>query len=75
MTDKELHKLKRSELLELLIYMRDELDRLEAENEKLRNQKGGISDDHALLQQIWESVCQKKQNQPSRSKKSKRGAK
>ncbi len=36
MTDKELHKLKRSELLELLFQMRTELDRLRTENETLR---------------------------------------
>jgi len=35
MTDKELHKLKRSELIEILYYMRQEIDRLNAENQKL----------------------------------------
>lgn len=35
MTDKELRKLKRAELLEILFYLRKELDELKAENESL----------------------------------------
>lgn len=37
MTDKELKKLKRSELIEILYYMRQEIDDLRAENEKLES--------------------------------------
>ena len=36
MTDRQLKKLKRSELLELLYYARKEIDRLSQDNEKLR---------------------------------------
>ena len=57
MTDKELHKLKRSELLELLIYMREELDKLQNENMQLREKIGGAEDDHALLLRILEAVA------------------
>lgn len=35
MTDKELKKLKKSELLELLLYMRKEIDSLKVENQSL----------------------------------------
>jgi len=35
MTDKELKKLKRSELIEILYYMRREIDELREKNEKL----------------------------------------
>lgn len=38
MTDKELHRLKRSELLEILVEMSEENDRLKEENESLKNQ-------------------------------------
>ena len=38
MTDKELRKLKRTELLELLYYLRKELDTVKQENETLRKQ-------------------------------------
>lgn len=37
MTDKQVKKLKRSELVELLYYARREIDRLSQENEQLRN--------------------------------------
>lgn len=38
MTDKELRKLKRSELLEILYFMRKEMDSLRQENEQLRSE-------------------------------------
>ena len=38
MTDKELRKLKRTELLELMLYLRQELDAIKKENEELRRQ-------------------------------------
>lgn len=37
MTDKELRKLKRSDLIEILYYLRRENDELKEENEKLQN--------------------------------------
>lgn len=36
MTDKELRKLKRPELVEILLYMRQEIDELRSENERLQ---------------------------------------
>ena len=36
MTDKELRKLKRAELLEILFYLQKELDRMKQENEELK---------------------------------------
>ena len=36
MTDKELRKLRRSDLIEMLYYMRQEIEDLEAENKQLR---------------------------------------
>ena len=45
MTDKELHKLKRSELLELMSYMRQEIDALRTENEKLNNRIDALIND------------------------------
>jgi arsenate reductase-like glutaredoxin family protein len=38
MTDKQLKKLKKDELLEILIYMRQEIDKLTQENESLKRQ-------------------------------------
>ncbi len=37
MTDKELRRLKKSELLELMLYLRQELDKVRLENEELRS--------------------------------------
>ena len=37
MTDKELRKLKRTDLIEMLYYMRTEIDELKAENEQLKS--------------------------------------
>ena len=36
MTDKELQKLRRSDLIEMLYYMRQEIEALEAENKQLK---------------------------------------
>ncbi len=38
MTDKELKRLKKTELLELMLYLRQELDKVKAENEELKKQ-------------------------------------
>ena len=49
MTDKELRKLKRSELIEILYYMRQEIDELNEKNKKLEERldmfiKDAVSD-------------------------------
>lgn len=57
MTDKELRKLKRTELLEILFYLRKENDRLEQEILSLRQQleNGGALPDN-FMQQIERTV-------------------
>lgn len=50
MTDKELKKLKRSELIEILYYMRREIDDLRAENEKLESRIDRLIDKAAPVQ-------------------------
>ncbi|MCI5845232.1 MAG: DNA repair protein [Oscillospiraceae bacterium] len=55
MTEKELRKLKKTELLELMIALRNELDRLQAENEMLR-QKLQTAENNALQQVETEAV-------------------
>lgn len=57
MTDKELHKLKRSELLDLLLYMRKELDELQAENESLKKQVENSEYNREMLEKIFSAVC------------------
>lgn len=57
MTDKELHKLKRPELLDLLFYMRKELDELQAENESLKKQVENAEYSRELLEKIYSAVC------------------
>lgn len=42
MTDKELRKAKKNELLEMLYYMRKELDKVQEENSLLRKQLGEL---------------------------------
>lgn len=48
MTEKELRRLKRSELIEILFYMRKELDELKAENERLVQRIDGMSNSTEL---------------------------
>lgn len=55
MTEKELRKLKKTELLELMIALRNELDQLQAENEMLR-QKLQTAENNALQQVETEAV-------------------
>lgn len=57
MTDKELHKLRRPELLELMFCMREELDRLKAENEELKRRLENSSESRVLLEKIYRTVC------------------
>ncbi len=58
MTDKQLRKLRRAELLEMMFYIQKELDELKAENEslkqKLEEAEGGLSE--TALQQITDAV-------------------
>ena len=53
MTDKELRKLKRAELLELMYYMKEELEKVKQENEilkgKLETQSAGQGDVTAMI--------------------------
>ena len=57
MTDKELHKLKRSELLDLLFYMRKELDGLQEENDNLKKQLEESKSNREMLEKIFNAVC------------------
>ncbi|MDE5772405.1 MAG: hypothetical protein K2I06_12395 [Ruminococcus sp.] len=59
MTDKELHRLKRSELLDLLFYMRKELDELQEENESLKKQIEISAENREMLEKIFKAVCPK----------------
>lgn len=58
MTDKQLRKLRRAELLEMMFYIQKELDELKAENESLKQKleqvEGGLSE--TALQQITDAV-------------------
>lgn len=58
MTDKELRKLKRSELLEIMYYLQKEFETLQEENESLKQQlekaEGGISSEN--LEKIINAV-------------------
>ncbi|MDD7556181.1 hypothetical protein [Ruminococcus sp.] len=65
MTDKELHKLKRSELLELLLCLREELDKLRAENDNLKQRLETIENDHAILERILHAVCPENEERES----------
>lgn len=44
MTDKELRRLKRADLLEIMFYLRDEIDELKKENESLKSRIDEMSD-------------------------------
>ncbi|MCM1506651.1 MAG: hypothetical protein NC177_05900 [Ruminococcus flavefaciens] len=57
MTDKELHKLKRPELLELLFYMRKEIDSLQEENENLKKRIENSEKNREMLEKIFSVVC------------------
>lgn len=57
MTDKELHKLKRLELLDLLFYMRKEMDELQEENERLKKQIENSEHNREMLEKIFRAVC------------------
>lgn len=65
MTDKELHRLKRSELLDLLFYMRKELDELQEENESLKKQIENSAGNREMLEKIFKAVCPEEQEKES----------
>lgn len=57
MTDKELHKLKKSELLELLFTMRKEIDKLQTEKSELEKKLDDAIINRELLKKILHAVC------------------
>lgn len=61
MTDKELRKLKRLELLDLLFYMRKELDELQEENESLKKQIENSEYNREMLEKIYNVLCPEKE--------------
>lgn len=71
MTDKELRRLKRAELLEILYYLQKENEELKAEIEKIKNQPsqniGGLPED--FMQQIRQAVREALPQQSSKKKR------
>ncbi len=57
MTDNELKKLKRPELLELMLYMREEIEKLQKENEELKKNIAEANSNHDMLEKIMKAVC------------------
>lgn len=58
LTDKELRRLKRSELLEILLFQQKELERLSGENEKLRQQILNSSADNCISDAVIEKIAE-----------------
>lgn len=56
MTDKELRKLKRADLLEILYYLQKEIDELKEENAMLKEQAASFNISDSDLQRIAEAV-------------------
>lgn len=56
MTDKELRKLKRADLLEILYYLQKEIDELKEENAMLKEKVAGFNISDSDLQRIAEAV-------------------
>lgn len=54
-TDKELKKLRKSELLELLLYFRKEIDSLKSENERLKRELENHSISNDVLKIVTET--------------------
>lgn len=54
-TDKELKKLRKSELLELLLYFRKEIDSLKSENERLKRELENQSISNDVLKIVTET--------------------
>lgn len=59
MTDKEVRKLKRTELLEILFYLEKELEELKQENEELRQRLNGGVLPEVDLERIAEAVARR----------------
>ncbi len=58
MTDKELHKLRRAELLEILFYLQNELDTIKQENERLKQQAETAAENQKNVEEILRLVQQ-----------------
>lgn len=56
MTDKELRKLKRADLLEILYYLQKEIDELKEENAMLKEKAASFNISDSDLQRIAEAV-------------------
>ncbi|MGN1404497.1 MAG: hypothetical protein ACI4XB_09275 [Ruminococcus sp.] len=56
MTERELHRLRRTELLELLLETRKELDAVKQDNDSLRQQLDAARENQELLENIAQSV-------------------
>lgn len=56
MTDKEVRKLKRAELLEILFYLQKEADALRQENDNLRQQLSSLSAANRMADEDLEQV-------------------
>ena len=76
MTDKELRRLKRAELLEILYYLQKENEELKAEVEKLKNKtaQNGLPEDfmQQIRQMIQEAIPQQTAKNTSQTSKKKR---
>ena len=57
MTDKELRKLKRTDLLEILYYLQKEIDELKEENAILKEKAAGLSISDSDVSKIAEAVA------------------
>ncbi len=56
MTDKEVRRLKRADLLEILFYLQKETDALRQENDNLRQQLASLSTTHRMADEDLEQV-------------------
>ncbi len=56
MTDKEVRRLKRADLLEILFYLQKETDALRQENDNLRQQLASLSTTHRMAAEDLEQV-------------------
>ena len=59
MTEKELRQMKRAELIEMLFYMRTQIDELQAENQQLKNRLDALVGEAVRDKQLSEDGEQK----------------